>query len=338
MGNKANFAIPSRVIAIAAWVAFCLSACSPQRAAGDTPPLVLEQTIVLPGVVGRIDHLALDPDQKRLFVAALGYGTVEAVDLPSGRVVGRVRGLAEPQGLAVLPNRGELVVASGGDGSVRFYDLHDLSPTGQLQLGDDADNVRVDPRSGRFVVGFGSGALAIIDPATRRLVSKTALPAHPESFQLDGMRAYVNLPGAGQIGVADLSAGKLIATWPNGGRRLNFPLALDQSSGEVAVVYRFPARLVTFDSKTGALKQVLPTCGDSDDLFFDARRSRVYVVCGAGQVDVFEQRGASLQRIAEVATSAGARTGRFSSATDRLYVAARAQGGHPAAILVFRPQ
>lgn len=338
MGNKANCAVPPRILAMSMWVAFALSACSPQSASGDTPPLALEQSIPLPDVAGRIDHLALDPDQKRLFVAALGNGTVEAVDLPSGRVVGRVRGLAEPQGLAVLSNRGELVVASGGDRSVRFYDLHSLSPTGRLQLGDDADNVRVDPRSGHVVVGFGSGALAIIDPATRRLVGKTPLPAHPEGFQLDGMHAYVNLPGAGRIGVADLSAGKLVATWPNGGRRLNFPLALDPSSGEVAVVYRLPARLVTFDPKTGAQKQVLPTCGDADDLFFDTRRSRVYVVCGAGQVDVFERRGASLQRIAEVATSPGARTGRFSPDTDRLYVAARAEAGRPAAILVFRPQ
>jgi chromate transporter len=51
------------------------------RAATDAPPLRLVQTIPLPGVQGRIDHLAVDVAGQRLFVAALGNNTVEVVDL-----------------------------------------------------------------------------------------------------------------------------------------------------------------------------------------------------------------------------------------------------------------
>jgi hypothetical protein len=69
-------------------------------------------------VVGRIDHLAYDARRGRVFVAELGNGTVEGVDLATGRVIGRIGGLKEPQGLAFLPGRDELAVASGGDGSV----------------------------------------------------------------------------------------------------------------------------------------------------------------------------------------------------------------------------
>ena len=43
------------------------------------------QTIPLPGVHGRIDHLAVDPADGRLFVAALENNTLEVVDLKSGR-------------------------------------------------------------------------------------------------------------------------------------------------------------------------------------------------------------------------------------------------------------
>ena len=37
-----------------------------------------------------------------------------------------------------------------------------------IVLGDDADNLRVDPRTGQVVVGYGSGALAIVEPRSPR--------------------------------------------------------------------------------------------------------------------------------------------------------------------------
>jgi hypothetical protein len=43
-------------------------------------PLVLEKTIPLEGIEGRIDHMAADVNGGRLFVAALGNKTLEAVD------------------------------------------------------------------------------------------------------------------------------------------------------------------------------------------------------------------------------------------------------------------
>ncbi|HEX4735934.1 MAG TPA: hypothetical protein VH331_00055 [Allosphingosinicella sp.] len=109
-------------------------------------PLVLERTIPLPHVSGRIDHLAYDPDARRLFVAELGNGSVDAVDLASGAAA-RIDGLKEPQGIAYLPALRELVVACGGDGTVRFYDGRTFHPVATLQLGDDADNVRSMPRA-----------------------------------------------------------------------------------------------------------------------------------------------------------------------------------------------
>jgi hypothetical protein len=310
-------------------------ACSAPAPAQESP-LVLEQTIPLPDVGGRIDHFAFDPKRQRLFVAALGAGSVEAVDLTAGRSAGRIAGLQEPQGVAYLEGPDELAVATGGDGRVRVYRGGDLAPIAQIAVGPDADNLRVQPGTGRLVVG--SDALVVIDPAARRAIATAKLPAHAEGFQLQGERAYVNLPAAGAIGVADLATGVLASRWPNGGRQMNFPLAIDPETGEVAVVYRLPARLVTFDPRTGAERQALDTCGDADDLFFDAARKRLYVVCGAGQVDTFQRADGQLRRIARTPTASGARTGLFVPSRDRLYVAAPARGARTAAILVLRPR
>lgn len=145
-----------------------------------TPLLVLERTISLPDTRGRIDHLAVDLADHRLFVAEIANGTVDEVDLEAGKVIGRIAGLGEPQGVAWLPATHELVVACG-DGSVRFYDT-ELHERARIALEDDADNVRVDPRNGHVIVGYGKGGLATIDPVRHTVLARLALPGHPEGF------------------------------------------------------------------------------------------------------------------------------------------------------------
>ena len=60
--------------------------------------LRLVQTIPLPHVEGRIDHLAVDLQGQRLFVAALGNNTLEVLDLKAGTRLHTITGLHEPQG------------------------------------------------------------------------------------------------------------------------------------------------------------------------------------------------------------------------------------------------
>ena len=193
--------------------------------AAEPAPLVLERTIALKGVTGRIDHLAVDLARKRLFVAELGNGTVDVIDLAAGSVIRRIEGLKEPQGLAYAPAADILAVASAGDGSVRLFRGADLAPAGTVDLADDADNIRLDTRTGNLVVGYGSGGLAVIDPAKASLIRRIALPAHPEGFQLDpdNRRAFVNVPDARQIAVVDLDAGRQTASWRDAGSARQLP-------------------------------------------------------------------------------------------------------------------
>ena len=320
--------------------AFLLGLVVSSIAARAEEALSLEGKIALPGVAGRIDHMAVDPARKRLLVAELGNGTLDVVDLASGRRVKQVAGLHEPQGVGYAQKSDLVVVASAGDGSVRFFRGEDLAPAGSLSLGNDADNVRVDPRTGYVIVGYGSGGLAIIDPEKRSKIGDIKLAAHPESFQLDAAsgRMFANVPDGGHIAVVDLAAAKQIAKWTVPGLSANFPLAIDGSGMAVAAVFRRPAKLVLLDTKTGTATQHLDTCGDADDVFFDAKRRRIYVSCGAGAVDVFQADATGYRTVARIETSSGARTSLFVPDLDRLYIAARAGlVGSDAAILVLRP-
>ena len=99
-----------------------------QARAGETEaPLVLERTIPLADVSGRIDHMAVDPRRGRLFVAELGNDTVDVVDLADGHVIHRIGGLREPQGVGYSPAADVIAVANAGDGSVRLYKGEDFA-------------------------------------------------------------------------------------------------------------------------------------------------------------------------------------------------------------------
>src|SRR5207245_245814 len=83
---------------------------------------------------------------------------------------------------------------------------------------------------------------------------------------------------------------------------------LDRDAHRVLVVFHTPATLMALSSQDGDVAAELETCGDADDVFVDAKRRRVYVSCGEGVIDVFEQREAGYGRLARVPTLSGART------------------------------
>ncbi len=305
----------------------------------ETPVLNLEAKIPLGEVKGRIDHMALDPLRDRLFVAELENNSLGVVDLKERKVVHVINGLTEPQGIGYERSSDTLYVANGGDGSVRLYRGADYAETGRIDLGDDADNVRIDPDTKHVLVGYGTGAIATIDPARRTKIADFPLPVHPESFQLDrkNNQILVNLPRARTIAVLDRISGQPKAVWPMKESGANFPMALDEDAQRVLVAFRAPGRLAVLSARTGESVASVELCDDADDLFVDTKRSRVYVSCGEGFLDVFDARADGYRRLARVPTVRGARTSYYVPSMDRLFLAVRAASSEPAAVWVYRP-
>jgi DNA-binding beta-propeller fold protein YncE len=299
-------------------------------------PLELVRTIPMPKVDGRIDHLAYDAKGGRLFVAALENNTVEVIDLAQGKVVHRIEGLREPQGILFL--EGQIVVASGGDGSCRFYDGVTFKLSKTVDCKDDADNVRSDAEAKRVYVGYGGGGLAVIDPATGAKVADIPLEGHPESFQLEskGKRIFVNVPKAGHIAVADREKRTVIATWKLSAGA-NYPMALDEEGRRLFVGCRQPSKLLVFDTESGKELAAVECSGDTDDVFYDASSKRVLLSCGAGFLDVFDASGAAPKRIGKVATAAGARTCLRVPDLGLIFLAVPHRGSQPSEVRVYRP-
>lgn len=309
------------------------------QAQSDPALLKLEKEIALPGVEGRIDHFSVDVPGKRLFVAALGNGTVEVLDLVKGQRTAQIRGLKEPQGLYFDSNANRLYVASGGEGTLRAYDGTNLTLQNQVALGDDADNVRGDAPTGQIWVGYGNGGLAVLTPSGQK-VGAIVLRSHPEAFQLEerGSRAFVNVPKESAVAVADRTKQAVVSRWGLDWTFANYPMALDEPDRRLFVGCRVPARLVVLDTDSGQVVAKLPTVGDADDVFFDSSRRLVYVIGGEGAVDIVRARDPHhYEPAGRTHTAAGARTGLFVPGLDRLFVAVPHQGSQASKVLVYRP-
>ena len=309
--------------------------------AAEPTALKLTRTIPVPAVQGRFDHFAIDTKGRRLFVAALGNNSLEVVDLATGQYLRSVAGLRKPTGVIYLPDLNQIGVANGGDGTFRLLDGVSYSEIKSLSGLDDADNVRYDPKTKWIYVGYGEGALAVIDSATMKQAGAIKLAAHPESFQLEtrSSRIFVNVPDAKQIAVIDRDQQAVTAAWPMTESKANFPMALDEANHRLFIGCRHPARLFVVDTGSGKTVANLAISGDTDDLFYDAPRQRLYISCGEGFLDVIDRHdGDSYERLAHLPTRAGARTCFFSSELDRVYVAVPQRAGQDAEIRICQPE
>jgi DNA-binding beta-propeller fold protein YncE len=307
-------------------------------AAQSAAPLKLKQTLPLSGVEGRIDHFAFDPTGERLFVCALGNNTVEVLDLRKAERIHSITGLGAPQGIAYVPELNRIFIASDKGGIFKIYDGKSFQAVGELDFKDDADNVRYDDAAKKIYVGFGSGGIAIVNAPDGKQIGSIKLSAHPEAFELEknGRRIFVNVPNSRHVAVIDREKGEVVAKWKTDLAFGNFPIALDESNHRLFVGCRLPPKLVVLNTESGDAVAKIDISGDPDDVFYDAKRRRVYAICGAGKIDVVEQIDPKTYKTStKIDTAEGARTGLFVPERDTLFVAVPHRGSQRAEIRCY---
>lgn len=303
----------------------------------DSAGLSLKGRIDLPNVNGRIDHFSADLKNQRLFMSALGNHTVEVFDIPGAKRLHSIPGLAEPQGVFYDAGTNRLFVASAGDGTTKVFDGTTFQLLTTVKFSGDADNIRYDTRSREVIVGYGDGALAFLDSGGKK-TGEIPLDAHPESFQLEksGTRVFVNVPDRKELEVADLIKHAVLAKWPITSALENYPMALDEAHHRMFLGCRAPARMLVLDDRTGKQVASVEIVGDTDDLFYDPAKGRIYIIGGAGFVDVVDQKDPDhYNRVSHIPTASGARTGLFVPEWSRLFVAVPHRGGQLSKLLIF---
>jgi hypothetical protein len=320
--------------------------------AQDKLPLRLVQTIPLPNVKGRMDHLGVDVKGQRLFAAALENNTLEVIDLKAGKRVFSIPGQSKPQGVFYSPDFNRLFVDNGDDRTCKVYAGDTFKLIASLPLGEDADHVGYDPATKYLYAGYGgtkSGALGIIDTSTVKHIGDIKVAGRPGGIKIEksGPRIFLRFAGTADIGVVDREKRNVIATWPVTAAKASNSLALDEPHHRLFDGTANPPLLLVFDTESGKQIAQLEGVAGIDDTWYDAAHQRIYTSGGResdtgkppGFVYVYQQKDADhYELIAKVPTRPNSQTSIWVPELNRYYVSASSNGTQDAAILVFEPQ
>jgi DNA-binding beta-propeller fold protein YncE len=321
--------VSSAVLLTMAYLASVAAVGEPAPRSQGVPALELVQTIPLKGKLGRLDHMALDTKGARLLVANLSNDSFDVVDLKAGKLIQQIPDLRYVQGVAFAPELNRIFVGVGKNGVCNIYDGQDYKLIDSVKL-PGADNVRYDPRTQLAYVSQSNKTLSVIDAKTMKLKTTINLPGAPEGFQIDpaSNRLFINILSPSRVAMIDTEKEQVGAVWPVKVAEANYPMTLDPTNKRIFVGCRKPSMLVALDADSGKVVSNVDIPSDTDDIFYDAKRKRIYSSCGEGVIAVIAQKDADHYEVVErIPTTKLARTCLFDAESGRLFLLLPRQDG-----------
>jgi DNA-binding beta-propeller fold protein YncE len=290
-----------RLVTLAALAAAPMAhAAEPARAA-DTAPLVLVQTIKLKGVVGGLDHLAVDAKGGRLFVANKANNTLDVVDLKTGTLVKQIPGQTKVSGVAFAADCDMIFVGNGG-GVCNGIDGKEYRTVFSTKA-EKADNVYYHSGNKMVYVAHGQ-TVSVLDARTGEVRARIETGGKTQEFRVDkkANRMFINLKPS-VVAEIDLVKNEVVRRIKLTKTEANGPLAYDAKAGLLFVGCSGTAPMIlAVDVKTGKELASVAIPAGIDNLHHDSKRNRLYASCGDGAVAVAEKKGDKYELIAKVET------------------------------------
>jgi DNA-binding beta-propeller fold protein YncE len=309
--------------------------------AAEPQSLVLLRTIPLKGASGRLDHVALDGKNSRLFVANLSNNSLDIVDLKAGKLIKQIPEQKKIQGIAYAPELDRIYVGNGSSGVCNVFDGKDYKLLKSIEL-PGADNVRYLAARRSIYVGHAEKTLSVLDAQTYEKKAEIKLPGRPEGFQLEVKRSrlYMNTVDPTRLVVVDTDKNEVLHEYPLHLADRAYPMAVDEVNHRLFLGCRKKPSIVIVNSDTGKEITSVSIPEDIDDVFYDAKNRQLYASCGAGALAVVRQRDADhYETLETIPTVKLARTCFFDPSRERLYLLIpRQEGEEGPTIRVYRPR
>ena len=159
------------------------------------------------------------PDEKKLYVANIGSGSVSAIDRASDTVTTIPTG-AGSEGIDVSPDGKEVWVANRAANTLAVISTAtDRVITGAESGGQMPIRVKFTPDGKQvWVSNARSNSVTVFDAGSRKLLATIEVGAVPVGIQMspDGRRAFVANTNANQVTVIDVSSRKILRTFATG--------------------------------------------------------------------------------------------------------------------------
>jgi len=267
------------------------------------------------------DYITFDSGSRRLY---LSHGTeVLVVNADTGKEEGKISGLKQSHGIAIVPDVGRGFVSDGAQGKAIIFDLKTLKVVGEANAAPDADCIIYDPGSKRvFTFNGDSHNATAIDPATGKDVGTVDLGGGPEFAVADGRgMIYNNLEDKSEVVAIDARNLQVKSRWPIAPAGAPAPIAMDREHQGLFVTGRVPAMMVASTAEDGNVIQSFPISRAADADVFDPKTGRIFVSTREGWVHIFHEDSPDhYSEAGKVKTELGAKTMAYDPKTERIFV------------------
>jgi DNA-binding beta-propeller fold protein YncE len=288
-----------------------------------TPPLKLVARYPMPASTsGRFDHLSVDFEGNRLFLAAESMHCVLIADLRTGKSIGQIPGIQIPHAILIRHDLHRIYITDGGAGTtggVHVYDGTTLRQLAFIPLKRDTDSIAYDPKTKYLYVVNGGGdanesfsMYSVIDTTQDKKLADIKVDGDTLEASVvdpDSSRIFVNNPAKNEVDVINRETRSVETAWPIRMATKNVAMALDAAGHRLFVACR-SGKIVVLDSQTGKELQSLDIGMGVDDLIFEPATRRIYASTGGGtgSTAVYEELNQdNYKLLAEVATAPGAK-------------------------------
>ncbi len=317
------------LIAICGLVTACTSSQPGQVGA---LPLTFVQDVSLPGGATRLDYQVIDPESKRLYIAHLGDGTVDVVDLNRLMVLGTVDHVDSAHGIAIAPDQHSIIASASGTNEAVIIDTQTMSITGRVPTGNTPDGIAYDPQNGRaYVSNEHDHVETVIDVAHGTAAGSIDIGGEAGNTIYDPVTntVMVNVQSTNKLLTIDPATNRIINRTSLTGCNSNHGLYVNGAVGLAYVACEGNATLLVVDLRSHKTIARFDVGQTPDVLAYDTGLSRLYVASESGVVSVFQLEGRGLRKVGEAKLADGAHTVAVDQSTHRVLFPLENVNGKP---------
>jgi len=255
--------------------------------------------------------MALSPDREHLYVALSGTPPagpgvdesrlppadkkadgIAVVDLTTRRLIKIIKGVSDPERVAVSAGGERLFVASEDQGVIVMFDVRSGKALARTPVGAEAEGVDLSPGGIRvFATSEAEGRVSILDARSATLVSQISVGLRPRStaFSPDGLRAYVANEASGTISVLDTASLRNVKTLHLPQQRFPMRVSVPRDGSPLYVSTGRGQEVLGIDPRTGQVLERAISGARPRDMTLSSDDSELYVANGpSNDVTVFE--------------------------------------------------
>lgn len=241
-------------------------------------------------IAGSPSGLALDRARRRVYVAATGSDTIEAIGVLEQATLAHLglRGGDAPVELALTPDGGTLLAVNTGSSTVSVIAALPMVETARVAVGDSPVFLLMD-RLGRRAYTFNtaSGTISVIDVAARAVAGTIATEAGPirGDFSAAGDRLYVIHRTSPYLLVIDpITLSETARVHVGTGVTA---IKVDPQSGRIYLANRLSASIDIYDPLSLLPVDAIPVDGTISHMTIDEEGNNLYLVLpGTGEVRI----------------------------------------------------